>query len=129
MIDDLHLAAELPALRPPPTARLVLLTRQPPTPAILRWAGDVPVEVGPGRLALSKQRTIRLLHQRHGIAEPEATHVHQLTAGWRPWCCWPVRRWPTAASDPISWPCRATPSRSTSAPRCWLPCRRSPGAW
>ncbi|BCJ73619.1 hypothetical protein CS0771_31630 [Catellatospora sp. IY07-71] len=82
VIDDLHLAAELPALRPPPTARLVLLTRQPPTPGILRWAGGVPVEVGPGRLALSRQRTIRLLHQRHGIAEPEATHVHQLTAGW-----------------------------------------------
>ncbi|OJF10212.1 tetratricopeptide repeat protein, partial [Couchioplanes caeruleus] len=88
VVDDLHLASAgalaawlAPALKA--GSRLILVTRSPVPGAVLRSFPDVAVEVGPARLALTPERTARLLRRRYGLADRDlAARVHRLTCGW-----------------------------------------------
>ncbi len=88
VVDDLHLASAdaLAALLSTVLAagsRLILLTRSPVPRAVLRSFPEAAVEVGPALLALTPERTARLLRDRYGLADPDlAARVHRLTGGW-----------------------------------------------
>ena len=83
VVDDLHSGPPVPPpARLTGAARLVLLTRHPPTPAALRAYGTPPAQLGPARLALSPERTARLLSRRYALPADLAARLHALTAGW-----------------------------------------------
>ncbi|GFJ86348.1 hypothetical protein Phou_105280 [Phytohabitans houttuyneae] len=88
VVDDLHLASAdtLAAWLAPALAagsRLILLTRSPVPRAVLRSFPEAATEVGPALLALTPERTARLLRRRYGLADPDlAARVHRLTGGW-----------------------------------------------
>jgi DNA-binding SARP family transcriptional activator len=82
VIDDAHLAGAAPPYAGA-GGPVVLIARRRVPAALLRWAGELPAELGAAHLALSADGTADLLRRRYGVADPElAGHLYPLTGGW-----------------------------------------------